>query len=263
MMSHIDERQQRKWALALSRLAIGRPYLTLFLVGVTTITSLALSSRLEMRMNWADLLPEGHPMVERYRETLDRFGEPGSIMIALEGERDAIVAMAEELAPRIEELESLRTTMGKLPVEFMKDHGFVLLKPDQFDRLLLAYEDWTLAGSLRGMNDDFEREYTESEDNLRRDEVDIARSVLGITRSLELISTAAQGQVGPEAMEEAADAWTLGEPWMLSLDREMLLISCMPAARWGELGPAMESLAEVEAIMYEVGERHPGPHGID
>ncbi|MCK5650644.1 MAG: MMPL family transporter, partial [Gemmatimonadetes bacterium] len=109
-----------------------------------------------------------------------------------------------------------------------------------------------------GMNDDFEREYTDSEDNLRRDEVDIARSVLGITRSLELISAAAQGEVGPEAMEEAADAWALGEPWMLSLDREMLLISCLPEARWGELTPAMESLAEVEAIMFEVGERHPG-----
>ncbi len=257
-MSDIEEKKLRKWALALSRLAVRRPYLTLLFVGLSALGSLVLATRLEMRMNWADLLPDGNPTVERYRDILDRFGEAGSIVVALEGERDATVAMAEELAPRLDELESLRTIMGKAPVEFMKDHGYVLLKPDQFDRILRTSQDWTLAGSFRGMNDDFEREYTDNEDNLRRDEVDIARSVLGITRSLELISAAARGEAGPEAMEEAADAWALGEPWMLSLDREMLLISCLPEARWGEMGPAMASLAEVEAIMFEVGERHPG-----
>ncbi len=255
-VSRVDE---KRWALALTRLATRRPRLVLLLAVAISIVSVSLAAGLELRMNWVDLLPAGDPTVEGYKDILDRFGE-GSIVVALEGERDSIVAMAEELGPRLEALESLRAVVGKLPVEFMRNHGFVLLKPDQFDRMLASLGDWTLTGTLTGINADFEREYTESESNLRRDEVDVARSVLGLTRALELLSAGVAGQVGLEAMSEAADAAALGEPWMLSLDRQMLLVVCTPKALWGELDVALATLDEVEGIMYEVGARYPGVH---
>jgi len=215
-----------------------------------------LAEHLQLRMNWTDLLPKGDRTVQLYREVQERFGEP-SIVIALEGDRDAIVTMAEDLIPRLESMDALHNVWGKLPNDFIRDHGFVLLKSEQFDRALRSFEDWTLVGALRGLNDDYEMEYTDSESNMRRDEVDIARGVLGLTRALELIQETVAGDRPAGAMVEAADALAMGEPWMLSLDREMLLISCTPKATITDIDLTIEAVEAVEEVLAEVGANHP------
>ena len=247
---------QQRWVTILTRLATHKPGWTLGFVGVLTVVSVALAEHLELRMNWTDLLPEGDRTVQLYRDVQDRFGDP-SIVVALEGDRDAIVAMAEELEPRLEAMEGLHNVWGKLPVEFIRDHGFVLLKQEQFDRALRSFEDWTLVGALRGLNNDYETEYTDSESNMRRDEVDVARGVLGISRALELLQATVAGDQPPQAIAEAADALAIGEPWMLSLDREMLLISCTPTATIVDIELTIETVEQVEAIIAEVGANHP------
>lgn len=117
-------------------------------------------------------------------------------------------------------------TPAEMPSDFLLDHGFMLLKPEQFDRALESFQNWTLAGIWRGINDDYKRAYTESESNLRRDEVVVARGLLGMTRSLELISAAVAGDRDSTVMREAATALSIGDPWLLSLDLRMLLIPC-------------------------------------
>jgi len=248
-----------KWVTFLTNLATRKPIWTLSFVGLLTVVSVVLAEHLVLRMNWTDLLPRGDRTVQLYRDVQDRFGEP-SIVVALEGERDAIVSMAEELVPRLEELDELYNVWGKMPTEFAKDHGFVLLKPDQFDRALRSFEDWTLVGALRGLNDDYEREYTDSESNMRRDEVDIARGVLGLTRALEILQRTVTGESPPHAIEEAADALAIGEPWLLSLDREMLLISCTPVAATTDIEKTIATVEAVEEVLFEVGENHPEVH---
>jgi predicted RND superfamily exporter protein len=245
-----------KWHEALTHLTVRRTRRTLIVVGIVTVFSLILAEHLELRMNWTDLLPEETPVVAGYRDILDRFGE-ASLVIALEGERDAIVAMAEELEPRLQTMESLYNVVGKYPVEFLRNHAALLLKPEQFERSLRIYRDWTLPGTLRGINDDYEREYTSSESNLRRDEVEIARGLLGIARSLDLLSAAAAGEASFAALGEAVDAMALGEPWLLSLDRRMLLITCAPVAGTADIEATIETVEEVEAVLAEVAARHP------
>jgi predicted RND superfamily exporter protein len=250
-------REQKRWVTILTRLAIEKTRWTLLGVGMITVVCLGLAGQLQMRMNWTDLLPGDDPIVQNYRDVQDRFGE-ASVVVALEGERDAIVAMAEELTPRLEQIESLHNVWGRLPVEFVRDHGFVLLKPEQFDRALRTFEDYTLTGTLRGINDDYEREYVDSESNMRRDEVEIARNVLGLTRALELLAAGVTVEDGAPYMVEAVDALTIGEPWSLSLDRTMLLIAVTPNAPITDVEVTLQAVEEVEAVMNEVGASHPG-----
>jgi len=247
---------EKRWVTILTGMAMRHTRWTLIGVGLLTLVSLILIEHLTIRMNWTDLLPEHNQSAMRYREIGDRFGE-ASIAVVLEGERDAIVAMAEELEPRLSEMEDLRNVVGKMPVEFIRDHGFVLVRPEQFDRMLDMFSDWSLAGTFRGINDDYEREYTSSEANLARDEVEIARSMLGITRSLELLSRCLAGNGTPEMMAEAADALSLGEPWILSLDRGMLLIACTPTASMDQVDLSIETVEKVEVVVEEIAARHP------
>lgn len=246
----------KKWVEVLVKLTVHRSRWTLLAVGLITIVCLYLAEHLVIRMNWTDLLPENNPSAQRYEEIGERFGEQ-SLVVVLEGERDAIVAMAEDLEPRLQQLESLYNVMGRLPIEHFRDHGFALLRPDQFDRMLGMFEDWSIVGSLRGINDDFEGEYTSSEDNLRRDEVEVARNMLGITRALELMSETFAGDGGPGKMADAADALVLGEPWMLSLDREMLLILCTPVAGMDQIDVILSTVEEVHSVIAETAPGHP------
>jgi len=247
----------RTWVRVLTHLATCRTKWTLLGVGVVTLLSLVLAERLQLKMNWTDLLPPSNHTVGLYRDILERFGE-ASIVVALEGERDSIVAMAQELEPRLAELPSLHNVLGQMPSDFLLDHGFALLKPEQFDRALVTFQDWTLPGIWSGINDDYEREYTDSESNLRRDEVEIARGLLGMTRALELISAAVAGDRDSTAMDEAATALSIGDPWLLSLDRRMLLISLWPKATTDQIDAMIATVEEVESVIDDVGQNHPG-----
>ncbi len=219
----------KAWAGLLANIAANRPWLVILIVSLISIVMLGLASHLEMRLNFKDLLPEKHPVVKSYREVQARFGEP-NIVIVLEGERGSMVEMAEVLVPELEKLESLYNIQVKLPEEYIRDHGFLMMKSRLFKRSLDIYSDRTLVGSFKGLNDDYEKEYTESESNLKRDETEIARGLLGLTRSLEVLSANLAGRKNAPSIDEAVDAFTLGEPWYLSLDRKMLLISCVPVA---------------------------------
>jgi hypothetical protein len=213
------------WVNVITHLTTRRIKWTLLVVGVVTLISLVSAERLQLKMNWTVLLPPRNRTVRIHRDILARFGE-ASIVVALEGDRDSIVAMAQELEPRLAELQSLRNVLGEMPSDFLLDHGFMLLKPEQFDTSLESFQVCTLAGIWRGINDHYEREHTENESNLRRDQVEVAPALLGMTRSLELISAVVAGDRDSTVMREAATVLSIGDPLLLSLDRRMLLIPC-------------------------------------
>ncbi|MCK4303824.1 MAG: MMPL family transporter [Candidatus Eisenbacteria sp.] len=251
-MNHAD----RQWARKLAVATVRRPIPILLGVVAVTVLAMGLSSSLEMRMNWMDLLPSSSPDVLAYREIQERFGDP-NIIVALEGERDQIVAMAEDLVPRLEALEMLYNVQGRLPLDYFLRHGMLLRKPGQFDRALRASADPSLLGTFRGLNDDYEREYADSEANLRRDEIDITRSLLGLNHALETLETLLSGQGNASMIDEAVQALLIGEPWILSLDRRMLLIACTPVAQFTDFEAILTTVEKVEELVADVAKSHP------
>lgn len=244
------------WASDLARITVRHPWRVIGIVAVVTVVALWLTSSLGMRMNWTDLLPGTNPAVVAYNTVQNRFGE-ATIIIALEGDRDRTVRMASELEPRLRALDLLYNVDGKAPIDFLSDHGFVLLKPNDFDRALRIYDDPGLVGVLRGLNDDYEREYNDSDQNIKRDEVDIARSLLGLTRSLEVISANLSGDANPPQVSEAVQTMLIGDPWPLSLDRRMLLLFCTPISSLTQFDSTITAVEQVQAVIKEVSPEYP------
>ncbi|MFC2150202.1 RND family transporter [Calditrichota bacterium] len=210
-----------------------------------------------MRTNWTDILPGSNPVVQSYREVQDRFGDSGGLVVVIEGSYADITAMAVELTPQLRALTSLTSVQGKLPTEFTKDHGFVLTEQKDLERMLRIYEHPSMIGVLRGFNDDLEQEYTDNEKNLRNDELDVARSILGLHTTLDNLSASLWQDGTSEKIHIAADAMTFGEPWMVSLDRKMLLIQCEPVASQLEIDSLLATVAEVRTLVADVSSQFP------
>ena len=240
------------WSGKVARISVRRPGLIVLITVIITAFAMFLSSSLKMKMNWTDLLPGSNKVVQRYEEIQERFGNAGSFVIAIEGDYQRIVQMASALKPLLNKSELLYNVQDEIPVDFIREHGFVLLKENQFDRALRRSSDPGLTGSFRGLNNDFEREYSESESNMRRDEVEIARGILGLSRSLEILTDNFSGKNNAAPIEEAVDAFSIGERWMLSLDRRMLLIMCQPMCLETEIDSLMRTADELEGILDEV-----------
>ena len=166
---------------------ISHPVILLLLAGIITIISLYSASHLEMRMNWTDMMVETHPTVVAYEDVQDRFGNPAAMVVVLEGDYDRIIEMAGVVEPKLKVMEGIKNVQGALPLEFFREHGMVLLKPNDFERSMRIYSNSDLIGSLRSLNDDYDREYSENESNLRRDEVNVARSMLGMKKALDVL----------------------------------------------------------------------------
>ncbi|MBD3165353.1 MMPL family transporter [bacterium] len=233
-----------------------RPLLVLVLVFLTLPPSFYAISRLGLQTNMIDMLPSHHPDAKRYIEVQERFGEP-SLVVVLEGTRDSIVAMARELEPRLHDLPGLYNVQGRAPMDFIRRYGLVLQEPSDLNRSLTRLHDPNLLGMLRGLNDDFETEYADNADNLRRDELDVATSMHGLQRSLELMHHHLAGDTAGGTVGDAVDAMIFGEPWALSLDRRMLLIVCTPRASFWDNEAVIAITERVDSVMTEVGTGFP------
>ena len=258
------------WARRIARLSVSRPAWTLVAMLLVTLVAFWQASTLQLRMNFIDLLPEHHPDAAGYKKIVDDYGEQ-SIVVAIEGERDDMVAFAEEIVPTLREMDGVYHVEGALPQDFFLDHGFMLQKPKDFDRWLRMLDDPSLTGVLCGINDDFEREYTDNDDNLRDDELMVARGLLGMALALDRLQ---QGLGGAAVdTDEGVRALLAGEPWFLSLDRRMLLIAITPQEPlWSASEAALELTKEMQAYVRERAGAHPevtveftgmGPIGVD
>ncbi len=239
----------------IARISDEHPGRILLIVSIVTIVAIGLASGLDIKTNIQDMLPEHSPAVQSYIEVTERFGEANTIIV-LEGERDRMIEAAEALIPRLEALELIYNVQGTIPMDYFIDHALMLVDENDLDRTLDRLTDPSLVGFLRGINDDFEREYTDSEENMREDEVEIAQSMHGMQRSLEILAARLSGEEYA-TIEEAADAMVVGDPWMLSLDRGMMLIICTPLHSIMEFNYLLDMVVQVQEVLEEVRPEFP------
>ncbi len=239
----------------LARTSDEHPWRVLGLVIVITIAAGALTRDLELKTNVVDMLPTQSPTVRSYIEVIEEFGEANTI-VALEGERDRMVEAAQYLIPRLDSLELIYNVQGTFPIDYFLDHGLILVPEEDLDRTLEQFADPTLVGFLRGINVDFEREYTDNEENMRDDEVDLAQAMHGFQRSLEILAARFAGE-DYASVDEAVDAMLVGDPWAFSLDREMMLILCTPVYSILDINPLLEMTVQVQEVLEEARPHFP------
>ncbi len=255
----------------LADLAVNKTRLMRWIIYTVTIITLGLSSFMSMTPKWSDMLPEGDKRTIEFDRILEEFQSASSIIVVAQGDEADIKAFADDLAPRVlgplsipgsdtEPAVYVRRVDYKTDLDFMKEHGFMLMKEDDLRNLKDVFQDPGLTGLLTNMNNSFEKEFIQPEESISsREEEDGALIFLnGINSWLgEMEQTLKTGSIEAPAAEAAVDKLLLGEPYFLSYDREALIMNLIPTFSMMDAYLIVDGTDAVQAVLNDVLKNHP------
>ncbi len=255
----MKEKLLRKWA----RFAATHPWWVIIGLLIVTMLASISASTLRMDMRWSDLLPMGDPMAQEFDRILKEYKSASTILIVVQGEEKQIKQFADRIAPQIEQLtEYVERVDYKIDKEFFANHGFMLAKEQDLERTADMFKDLNLIPFLTSINDNFEEEYIADEEALstKEKEDDAVRSLDGLHFWLRAMDTYV-GQprsADPALADSAVDRFLFGDPYFMSQDKRVLLLSAKPTFSSIDIDKDIASSEAIQEILDQTLPDFPG-----
>ena len=220
------------------------------------------ASTLQMRTGFDSLLPGDNPRTAEFNRILEEFQNESNIMLLAKGTEDSLKSYARGVKPLLEDFDEWVASVHiQIPEDFYRRNALKLLPPDQLDSFGSMFYDPNLVPFLHNLNNSFEGEYQGNDEALtsRKDELDAVRFLDGLEIFVEIQSSVMKGVSDGEIGQKAVDAITFGETYMLSPDKDMILILIEPTFNM-MIDPAelQRSVNGIEKIIKEASV----PYGI-
>ncbi len=220
------------------------------------------ASTLQMRTGFDSLLPGDNPRTAEFNRILEEFQNESNIMLLAKGTEDSLKSYARGVKPLLEDFDEWVASVHiQIPEDFYRRNALKLLPPDQLDNFGSMFYDPNLVPFLHNLNNSFEGEYQGNDEALtsRKDELDAVRFLDGLEMFVEIQSSVMKGVSDGEIGQKAVDAITFGETYMLSPDKDMILILIEPTFNM-MIDPAelQRSVNGIEKIIKEASD----PYGV-
>ncbi len=230
---------REKILIKLANLHASHPWRMLLIVLLLTVFFAAFATQLSVTMRWSDLLPSDDQRTIQFNKIIDEFVSATSLVVVVQGEENRIKVFADALAPKIvalsdpddNERKLFKRVDYKTEVDFLKNHGLMLIKEDDLENLKDVFTDPNLDGLLFNLNNSMEKEYVGKEESIStREKEDGAVYFLdGIQELVLALKDAAAGKdVALEDVHKVADKLLIGEPYLLSYDEKALILNVIP-----------------------------------
>ena len=263
---------------------VGQRTWTMFgIIMVITVVFTIMSGMLQMSMNLTSLLPKGDPMVDEFNYITENFNGASTFFVVIQGEQEDMIAYADHISPMIKDLEGWITANGsdhvkkeyqaamdnvaagkteydgyyierveyRQPVDFMRDHGLMLIKPKDLTNTREVFTDPNLLPFLTNFNNSLEKEYIQSDEKISttQREFQAVAFLDGIETWVDNTTAALLGdQYDPAYGTAAAEAVGIGVPYLTSPDRSMMLIMVEPTINMMEMDHLLPVVDGVEEI---------------
>ncbi|MCG2716557.1 MAG: MMPL family transporter [Candidatus Marinimicrobia bacterium] len=256
----------------LAKLHANHPWRMLIIVTAITIICIILASQIQISPKWSDMLPKGDKRTAEFDRILDEFVSASSIVIVVQGEEAKIKAFADTIAPKLlapipnpknksEKKIYVRRVDYKQDVDFIRNHGFALIKESDLKNMRDIFQNPNLVPLLTNINNSFEKEYIEPDKALStREKEDGAYQFLdGIENWLGLMHRYISGEdVSLQETHSAVDKLLLGEPYFISYDRKALILNVIPNFSMMEAFLMVEGTDAVQFVVTENLKDFPG-----
>ncbi len=252
---------------ALARLHAQHPWKMLLLVLVITIILGAFATQLEQSMRWSDLLPSKSEKTIQYNKVINEFVTATNIIVVVEGEEEKIKAFTEAVVPQIKLATDAKD--GKLyakridykqDIDFIREHGLMLIKADNLQNMKELYQNPNLVPLLTNLNNSFEKEYVGREESIStREKEDNTIIILdSISHLISVMQDYSSGKIhSPEEAQKAVDKLILGEPYLLSYDKQALIINVIPNFSMTDMDKMISGTDTIQEIVDKVKKDFP------
>ena len=254
----MKQRLLRKWG----RFATRHPWWIIGVLMVVTVVCAGLASNLKLNMRYADMLPSDDPKAQEFDRILTEFKTASTTIIVLQGEEQAMKAFAERIVPRIRELDTLVAGVEyKVDKEFIGNHGFMLVEAADLDQSVGMFKDLSLVPFLTQLNDDFEQEYSGDQEALstRVKEEGAVRALDGLEfwlRTMDRFVSSADAT--PALADSAVERLLFGDPYFISYDKRVLLITVRPTFSVMAIDECVASTRAIRRIIDDAQVDFPG-----
>jgi len=251
----------------LARLHAQHPWKMLFLVLAITIILGAFATQLEQSMRWTDLLPIKSEKTIQYNKVINEFVTATNIIIVVEGEEEKIKAFAEAVVPQIKLATDPKD--GKLyakridykqDIDFIREHGFMLIKADNLQNMKELYQNPNLVPLLTNLNNSFEKEYVGRKESISTREKEDSTIIIldSIANLISVMQDYSSGKIhSPEKAQNAIDKLLLGEPYLLSYDKQALIINIIPNFSMTDMDKMVSGTDTIQEIVDKVKKDFP------
>jgi len=225
---------------------------------VITILMVFGMTRLKMEMTFYSILPAKSSKVKDLKDIVENFSYASGVIVVVDGRSIQDPAQAEKkVKETIDKIASeyskekykpyIANIIGRMDTRLFREHGLMLTKVKDLERFKRTYSNLNLVPLLTHINDDFEREYSGNENKLADDETQAVAQFRGLGELLGLIEKSAEGKtVSKDELNKALDAYTLGDPYIMSNDNKMGLLIAQPTFTVNDvsiLAPGINTMA--------------------
>src|SRR5665648_371799 len=253
---------------ALAKLHAQHPWKMVIVVLIITIIMGAFAAQLEQSMRWTDLLPTKSEKTIQYNKVINEFVTATNIIVVVEGEEEKIKAFTEAVVPQIKLASDPKD--GKLytkridykqDVDFIREHGLMLIKADDLQNIKELYQNPNLVPLLTNINNSFEKEYVGKEESIStREKEDNTIIILdGISNLISVMQNYSSGKIhSPEEAQKAIDKLLLGEPYLLSYDKQALIINVIPNFSMTDMSKMISGTDTIQKVIDKILKDFPG-----
>ncbi|MBC8214918.1 MAG: MMPL family transporter, partial [Candidatus Marinimicrobia bacterium] len=260
-----------KLLIKLADLAVTRTRLMMTAVIILTLFFGYLSEQIEYTTKWSDMLPKGDKRTVEFDRILEEFVSASSIVIVVQGEENQIKAFADDIAPQllqplpvpdndIEKKVYVRRVDYKQEVDFIQEHGFMLMKESDLKNMKNVFQNEGLLPLLTNINDSFEKEYIQTDESLStREKEDGAYMFLdGIETWLDIMERRINGEdVDISETHAAVDKLLTGDPYFISYDRQALILNVIPNFSMMDMDLMIDGTDAVQTLVDEMLKKYP------
>ncbi len=228
-------------------------------------------ARLKMEMTFYSMLPQKSNQVKNLKDIVENFSYASAVLVVVDGRSIEDPVEAEKTVKQTIDAITLEyangvykpyiaSVIGKVEMSLFKEHGLMLTKMDDLERLKRSYSDLNLVPLLEHINDDFEAEYSGNSEKLSSEESEAVTQFEGLGELLKLIEQAAKGQeVSDSKLDEVLDSYMFGDPYIMSNDNRMGLLIVQPTFTMNDiqiLQPGVDTIeAGAKKIAFQAGIR--------
>lgn len=233
---------------------------------LVTVVMIIGASRLTMEMSFFSILPDHTKQFKDLKNIMNDFPFASNMTIILDAKNiedpdKAKVALTKSVDEITEILngntEYISTVLGKMDIVLIKNHGLMLTKPKDINRIIDLYDQPGILPFLTNLNNDFEKEYSGNDENLKDNEQMASAQFKNIEKILELVEMSLNGELPSESeIDTTLVKYLYGEEYLFNKDSTQAAIYVLPNFVIEELDKLVPGVNYVEQVAQRVAEKN-------